>query len=123
MTIFGLPVAADTPTIASALTLIAVVAQGTLAHIKGRRGKRADLTLVSQIKTVITETVAAHERDDVRRFTEVRNDLQRLNDHIVGPDGDNGVRGDVREIATRVMGLETRERDRLESAYDRRRTS
>lgn len=33
---------------------------------------------------------------------------------MIGPDGENGIRGAVREVKERVVGLEERERERLD---------
>ena len=62
------------------------------------------------------------------RLLRIEEGLRELKAHVIGPDGENGLRGDVREIKARVIGLEERERDRLErgaqrdgfGSYDRR---
>lgn len=55
--------------------------------------------------------------------------LARLESFIIGPDGRNGMRGDLASVRERVDGLEERERDtltakaqaaRLSGTYDRR---
>jgi hypothetical protein len=47
-------------------------------------------------------------------------EVRDLKAYVIGPDGQNGLRGDVREMKERVGGLEERERDQLHSSYDRR---
>lgn len=50
----------------------------------------------------------------------VSNEVRDLKAYVIGPDGQNGLRGDMREMKERVGGLEQRERDNLHGAYDRR---
>jgi hypothetical protein len=73
-------------------------------HFKGRKRDRSSTTALTAI------------RDDLR---EVKDDVRDLRAFVVGPDGQNGLRGDVREIKSRVIGLEERERDRLHGPYVR----
>jgi hypothetical protein len=67
--------------------------------------ERASVTQMNRIEESVAETTG-----------EVRD----LKAYVIGPDGQNGLRGDVREIKERVRGLEERERDQLHSSYDRR---
>lgn len=106
------------PTIASAITMLAVVIQGVSAHRKGKNGKHVDVAgIVSGVRVL----VELHEKADTEQFNAVRRDVQSLHDHLVGPDGENGIRSDVRSIAQRLGDMEKRERERLEAGYDRRR--
>lgn len=116
--------AAKAPTLSEGIIMLGIASQGLLAHFKGRRGKRADTALGKQIEVVVQRIVDEHEVTDVARFTEVTKQYQQLHDHLVGPDGENGMRSDVREIGRRIGELEARERERLEAVvYDRRRSS
>jgi hypothetical protein len=88
-----MPIPAETPTLASALTLLAVVGQGWLAHRKGREGKRANSRTTEAID-------------------ELELGLRELRVAMIGIDGENGIRGDVRELKDDVKGILERERDR-----------
>jgi|SRR6185437_2830328 len=46
--------------------------------------------------------------------------LRELRAFIVGPDGKNGLRGDLRDLAERVDAAEKREMDALRAAAERR---
>lgn len=50
---------------------------------------------------------------------EVRDEVRDLSAHVIGPDGQNGLRGDVRELKADVKGILGRERDRLNGEYRR----
>ena len=41
----------------------------------------------------------------------VQTQVRDLSSHVIGPDGENGIRGDVRELKTAVNGILERERD------------
>lgn len=57
-----------------------------------------------------------------RKITGVETQVAALSAHVIGPDGENGIRGDVREIKKQVDGILTREREALANPpYDRRR--
>ncbi|MDB4876476.1 MAG: hypothetical protein JWM41_2922 [Gemmatimonadetes bacterium] len=48
-------------------------------------------------------------------------DIREVRAFVVGPDGENGIRGDLREVKERVKAIEERELgDRRVGAYDRR---
>lgn len=54
-------------------------------------------------------------------------DMQDMKEHLAtvdslvrGPDGQNGMRGDLRKVEKRMDEFEERERDRLHGSYDRR---
>jgi hypothetical protein len=73
-------------------------------------------------REIVEETVRAAVRplgEKLDRFDrEVGLKIEQLFGYVIGPDGSNGIRGDVRElrreIEGRVGGLEERERKRLE---------
>ena len=79
----------DTTTLASAVTFLAVVGQGLLAHRKGKEFKRASQDSYNSLNAGIAELKA----------------------YVIGPDGENGLRGDVRELKSDVKGILERERD------------
>lgn len=74
-------------------------------HFKGRRRDQHQTISLGRIS---------------QQINEVRDDVRDLSAHVIGPDGKNGLRSDVRKLETRVDGIEERERDRLHSPYDRR---
>ncbi len=84
---------ADTPTLASALTLLAVVGKGVLDHRKGKEGKR-------------------ESNRAMRSIDDLKAGIAELKAYVIGPDGENGLRGDVRELKSDVKGILERERDR-----------
>lgn len=80
--------------VGEALVVLIVAGKGLLDH---RGGRRRDKSLGEQ-------------------FGELSAGIAEVRAFCVGPDGKNGIRGDVHEIKKRVIGLEDRERDRLERA-------
>jgi hypothetical protein len=72
--------------------VVIVFAKGWMDHRGGRRRDTSLSTRLNDLKQAIAE---------VRAF-------------VVGPDGENGIRSDVREVKARVISLENRERERLE---------
>lgn len=105
----------DTPTIASALTLIAVTIKGVLDHRKGQTRDDSGSEQLTQIHRSIGEI-----RADVGKLGD---DMRDLTAHVIGPDGQNGLRGDVRELKEDVRGILEREREagpRHLGLYDRR---
>jgi hypothetical protein len=92
-----MPIPAETPTLASALTLLAVVGQGFLAHRKGQEGKRASARTTKSID-------------------ELKLGLSELKVTMIGIDGENGIRGELRELKDEVRGILDRERDRTSIA-------
>jgi hypothetical protein len=117
------PPTGHTELYAAAGTFFLVLAQWITAHLKGRNrdrsmstdirkqlaGEIAPLGLaIAGIKNDLSEV-----RGDVTTLTMETRDLKG---YVIGPDGENGLRGDVREIKARVIGLEDRERDALAAA-------
>jgi len=47
----------------------------------------------------------------------IANDVRDLKAYVVGPDGQNGLRSEVRDIKERIGAMEERERDRLHGKY------
>jgi hypothetical protein len=96
------------PTIASALTLLAV-ALDKLAERRRRRrhtGPAAD-----QIAGALA---AKLETRVVREIADVAGDVKELRALLIGADGRNGIRGQLEDVRTRVGGIEERELARLE---------
>lgn len=88
--------------------------KGVHEHWKdGRRDKKHSAELTEQLEDVSTRFE--------KRCDGIERSVATLSAHVIGPDGENGIRGDVRELKVKMEGFERRERDRLErKAYDRR---
>ena len=82
-----------TSNIGAGIVTVAVAIKGLYDH---RTNQRRDETAEEQIG-------------------QIRIDIRDLKAFVVGPDGENGIRADVREIKKRVIGLEDRERERLQA--------
>lgn len=67
------------------------------------------------------ENAKAFERVE-KSIVLVEKQVAMLSAHVIGPDGENGIRGDVREIKKQVDGILDRERNALQNppVYDRR---
>lgn len=71
------------------------------SHVKG---KRRDSTAGSELdKRLLPLNLT---------ITSLGMDIRDLQAHVIGPDGTNGLRGDVRELKADVRGLLDRERDK-----------
>jgi hypothetical protein len=104
-----LPPASGSRELVEAGAIGLIVGAGKLwDYFHGRRA-RADATANGKKLDRISTAVDKVELDvrDLRAF-------------VVGPDGQNGLRSDVRELKSRVDGIEERERDRPRQTYDRR---
>jgi hypothetical protein len=102
----------------SALGPVAVAALGYSNHRKGKTRDRARKSEFEQLQ----ETIAKNHGETTQQFSAVSRELVELRAFVVGPDGENGLRGDLKELKSTVTGLVERERERLEiKAYDRRR--
>ncbi len=74
-------------------------------HFKGkRRDHRQTKQLDERFSALETSTKTWQNDSDEK--------IQRLFAFIIGPDGQNGIRGDQRDLAERVKELEKRDRDR-----------
>lgn len=107
----------------------AVVAGGMIAlvkladHFGEKRRERARDTKLEAAVTAISDKVDESQRATDKRCESIERSVATLSAHIIGPDGENGLRGDLREVKKRVIGLEERERERLSrrvGAKDRR---
>lgn len=103
-----------------ALSPVVVALVGVINHRKGKTRDAGRKTEFEQLQSVIS----ANHLETTQQFTAVSKELLELRGFVVGPDGQNGLRGDVRELKAQVDGLVDRERDRLEAkaygGYDRR---
>jgi len=94
-------------------TVTTSIAAAVTAHYKGKHRTSNDDRRFANLTQVMNQS-----------FTEVRADIAEVRAFVVGPDGENGLRSDVRQIRQKVEGLEERERDRLAQdrmhGYDRR---
>ena len=108
-------VAADHSALVEYVVVGAIVGAGKLMdHLKGRgrdhRARESQSHLQSAllgVKNDIRNDIDG-VRDAVHALT---SEVTAVRHFVVGPDGENGVRGDVRKLETRVEGIEDRERD------------
>ena len=86
------------------------------AHLKGKRGDRTTegrLTAVANdLRTAINVRCDTLTTDLSALATGLRTDISTLSAHVIGPDGQNGLRGDVRKLRTDVDELQTPRRRR-----------
>lgn len=105
-----LPAAVDPSHLIEALGL--GVAYGVGKWFDHRKGKTRDTKDIVKSETLNRiERNVSHLTKDVDDLT---GDVRDLRAHLVGPDGQNGLRGDVRELKEDVKGILHRERDRAE---------
>lgn len=97
--------------------IVTQIGLAVVAHVKGRkRPVEASKLMDRALNNALTPVSI--------KLDSLSNDVQDLRAHVIGPDGQNGLRGEVREIKTDVRGILERERDRVHSAaYDRRSTA
>lgn len=89
----------------------AIVGVGKLwDHFHGKKRERRDTQKLERISTQISDV---ETKVDV-----MQGDVRDLRGFVIGPDGQNGLRGDMRTLTKRVDGIEDRERTR--PMYDRR---
>jgi hypothetical protein len=111
------------------MLVVAIVA--TKGLVDWTRGTRRDRRHAS----VLNEKFSSLDLSLERRFGQVALEMAQLDASVaevrafvVGPDGENGIRGDVRSLGARFDDMEERERqrdrdrerDRVHGAYDRR---
>jgi hypothetical protein len=114
------------------IVVVAIVA--TKGLVDWTRGGRRDKRHAS----VLNEKFSSLDLSLERRFGQVALEMKQLEASVaevrafvVGPDGENGIRGDVRQLGARFDDMEERERqrdrdrerDRVHGAYDRRSAS
>lgn len=108
LAVMQLPMFTPSPTVHALIESILVIAIAARTYLERQREPKR----VQELDAKLTEKLAP-----------VHAQLLVLEAHVIGPDGENGIRGDVRDIKRRVEGLEERERDRLQHPpYDRRST-
>ena len=99
-------------------SLLVATQLGTVfvSHLKGKRGQKAQsegmdkklTSLGNDLRTAINVRC-----DDLsREVSEVSGDVRDLKAYVIGPDGQNGLRGDVRVLKEDVRGLLDREMPR-----------
>ena len=98
----------------SITTLGTVLVQWVSNH---KKGKTRDNGLASTLTTHIDRKLAPLDikLDSLSlELGKMTTEITRVAALVEGPNGDNGLRGDVRELKERVDDSERRERDRLE---------
>lgn len=79
-----------------------------LGHLKGKKGNvtmDGRLTSLGNNLKQIIETRCDTLSDEV---TGVRRDISTLSAHVIGPDGQNGLRGEVRQLKVELAQLAPR---------------
>lgn len=87
-----------------------------LAHLKGKKGAKTAsegmdsklANLGSNLRMAIDTRCDALTED----VTAIRADIRTLSSHVIGPDGQNGLRGDVRRIDRELAEIAPRRRKR-----------
>jgi hypothetical protein len=93
----------------SAGTFVVAAFTAIAAHKKGSKRDTSSNRQLVEIKDAVAE---------------LKTEVVAVKSHVIGPDGQNGLRGDVRELRADVKGLLDRERerdrtDRLHGGYVR----
>lgn len=103
-----------TPVIVESLLTLAVCGKALTDHLREKRRE------ASRDEKIRGSFHGVHQRLDALQL-----EVHDLTAYVIGPDGENGIRGDVREMKQKIDGLEERERRRLEGRdvgpLDRRR--
>lgn len=86
--------------------VVVVVAGKSLLDLRG--GKRRDSTHAGVFRAINAKLDQLGEDVD-----ELRTETSKVSALVIGADGQNGIRGKLREVQARVIDLEDRERDRL----------
>lgn len=99
--------------IAAAIVGLVVVLTPIANHFKGKKrdaGRRSEFD-------VLSKKIDTNHKETTLQFQAIGKEVFELKAHVIGPDGENGIRGDVRELKTDVKGILERER---RSGSDRR---
>lgn len=91
------PAALDTPTIASALTLLTVTIKSVLDHRKGKQGATYNKGTLSRIEEKLDTFIAAQTETN-HKFDKR---ISEVSAHVIGPDGKNGLRSRVEALEDR----------------------
>lgn len=110
----------DMKLVGDALVVLIVAGKGVLDWRGGQRRDRKHTSLLDTRFSTLDLSLEQRFNGITREVAEVRSEVREVRAFVVGPDGENGIRGDIREVKARVIGLEERERDRLHGTYDRR---
>lgn len=104
--------------------LAEIVSLGALLALKALQeaiaGRRREKRQSTELSTQLGEVTGAFQQ----RCDGIERSVATLSAHVIGPDGENGLRSDVRKIQDKLDDFERRERERLErKVYDRRSAS
>lgn len=103
----------------TALTFFTVLVKTVRDWKRGERRDRAHGAHLDERFVTLDLSLEQRFNGVTAQIGEVRADVAEVRAFCVGPDGENGFRGDLREVKARVIGLEDRERDhaRLHGPY------
>lgn len=114
----------DTKLVSDAVVVLIVALKGVVDYRGGRRRDTRHGVALDSRFTDLSLDLEQRFNGVSAEIGTVRAEVAEVRAFVVGPDGENGIRGDVREVKKRVIGLEERERDHLGAGtYDRRRKS
>ena len=87
---------ADAPLqqIGAAIVGLVVVLTPIANHFKGKKrdaGRKSEFSVLSQ-------KIDVDDFATTQQFAAVNLELRDLKSHVIGPDGENGIRGDVRDL-------------------------
>jgi hypothetical protein len=102
------------PTLAVAcVTLVSTIAQGVFAHVKGRKGKRDNSVILSRIEGKVDAhggRLDAFILEQMETNEHLRAGNAATSAHVIGPDGQNGLRSDVRRLAAELEEIQRERR-------------
>lgn len=109
--------------VGGAIGAITIAINTVLSHFKGRnRTKETNDSLHRHFRQ-LGDSIDRRFDTVEERIDGIERGLDRVTSFCIGPDGENGFRGDIRKINARLEEADRRERDRLErgiGAFDRR---
>lgn len=102
--------------VAGSVAAVAIAIGKMIDYVDAKRRDRERDEKLEAALTSISNKVDHSAQSTDARCTAIERSVATLSAHIIGPDGENGMRGDLREVKARLIGLEKRERERLEAA-------
>lgn len=93
---------------------IVIIQVGTvvLAHFKGKKGAKTADERFADLRTAIGVGQQSLSDEMVKISTDLRADISKLSAHVIGPDGQNGLREDVRQLKVELAEIAPRRRQR-----------
>jgi hypothetical protein len=113
----GAPTAAADPytRIIGGIIGLIVAATPMWNHYRGKRRDKSQKSAIDELKDALSKQIDDNHRETCATLNAFQLELKDLRAFVVGPDGENGIRGDLRHLKKEMQGLLERERDRLEA--------